>query len=327
MSIGRGSKRIDTYPYRYGGESLEMDYVEYKLDGGSTHSIGDTLELDLTDETSWETVSLKTSITVSKDTLEKVFPSSPPCSGALVVTAYCPTNHHRSETVIENDPLSPGEHTAAVELDRELLRGRVELTPQLVRTSPLGSQPSGHTGPPFAERSGRKLAHGLSGQIDVDEPSGGRSKNLPTIPISFSDAPFAADDGNMWYVDLTDEATPKLYINSDHGFVVPLFQDSGQHGRGRVRQLVVDLYGTQIMTQFVVEAAALYVGHDEIKYPWQERMLTEVCGDLFEGKSPDQVETMLDPDDLSDTINQIATTIQRRRAPHESLERVLELDL
>ncbi|MFC7233389.1 hypothetical protein ACFQMM_22260 [Saliphagus sp. GCM10025308] len=240
---------------------------------------------------------------------------------------YCPTNHHRFESVIENAPLSPGEYTDSVELKYDDLRGRLELTPLLVRTKPLRSQPTGHSGPPFAERAGRKLAHGPIGTVDVDPPTSGRSNELPTIPTSFTDAPFPANDGNMWYLDLSDEAKPKLYINSDHGFVPPLFEDKGQHARGRVRQLVVDLLGTQIMTQFVLEAAELYVVHSEMKYPWQRRMLTEVCDELFEEKSPDEVEEMLETGTLSETVNQIATTVQRRRTPHEDLERVLELSL
>lgn len=327
MSSNQGSKRIDTYPYKYGGESLGFEYTEYQLDSQQPRSLNDTLELDLSEEDSWTTGQLTVSLSVSKDTLDRVFPRTPPSNGALVVTGYCPTNHYRFESVIEDAPLSPGEYTGTISLPRENLRGRVKLTPLMIRTKRLGSQPSGHSGPRFAERAGQKLAHGQIGTVDIDEPVGSRSTDLPTIPKSFSDPAFPADSGNMWYLDFRDESTPKLYINSDHGFVVPLFQDRGQHGRGRVRRLVVDLLGTKMMTQFVVKAAELYVVHDEMKYPWQRRMLTEVCDDLFGDTSPDEVEEMLEPGDLSDTINQISTTIQRRRAPHDGLERVLDLNL
>lgn len=325
MSRDQGSQRVDAVPYQYAGETLDFEYTAVELDGGPKRSIGDTIDLDISDEGTWETGTLTVNVTVPRSTLQRVFPSGPPCDGELVVTGYCPTNHYRFQSVVATDPISPGEHTGTVELEHEMVRGRVELTPELVRTTVLPKQPPGHSGPPFAERASRKLAHGPVGTVDVDEPVDGRSKDLPTIPTSFSDGPFQADDGNTWYLDLTDEAKPKLYVNSDHGFVVPLLEDEGQHGRGRVRQLVVDLYGTQIMTQFVLKAAELYVVHGETKYPWQERMLTEVCDDLFDGKSPAEVETMLEPGQLSETTNQIATRVQRRRAPHESLERVLEL--
>ncbi|MFC7236903.1 hypothetical protein ACFQS4_01350 [Saliphagus sp. GCM10025317] len=78
MSSDRGSKRVDTRPYRYAGESLEFDYVECTLGSGTTLSLGDTIELDLTDEDEeWETSELTVSISVSKSTLERVFPASP----------------------------------------------------------------------------------------------------------------------------------------------------------------------------------------------------------------------------------------------------------
>jgi hypothetical protein len=264
---------------------------------------------------------------LDRDTTDEVFPSSPPCAGALVVAVYCPPTHYRYESVIEGGGVSPGVHSGVVELSRENLRGRVHLTPLLLRIDELGGQPPGHTGTPYAERVGRKLASGPPGVVDVDESKGNRSKDLPTIPKSFSDAPFQADDGNMCYLDTTDPSSPKLYINSDHGFVVPLLQHKNQDGRGRVRSLVVDLYGTQMMTQLVLEAAELYVVNGEIKYPWQRRLLSEVCGGLFDDKSVDEVEEMLEPGNLSDTLNQVATTVQRRRAPHEALERVLELNI
>lgn len=334
MTRTHGSKRRDAFPYRYAGEELEFEYVAYELDDGTTESLGDTIHVDLTaddDETNpWDTAMVTVRVTVSDDTLDYVFPSSPTDEGALVVTGYCPANHHRFEEVIApdgNDSLSAGEYEAEVELKRASLRGRVELRPLLVRDDGLESQPAGHGGPPYAERVGQKLAHGPKGTVDVDEPLGGTSPDLPTIPRSFSDSEFAADEGNMWYLSISDPSNPRLYVNSDHGFVVPLFQDEGQHGRGRVRQLVVDMLGTQIMTQFVLKAAELYAIDGEMKYRWQAKMLTQVCDDLFGEKSSDEVDEMLEPGDLSDTVNQITTTIQRRRAPHEDLERVLDLNL
>ena len=327
MSTNSGHKRVDAYPYRYAGEVLGFDFVKYELDNGLSKSIEDTLTLDLSSEETWSTGELTVEVSVTQHSLDQVFPSSSPYDGALVVVAYCPANHYRFETVVEGSPLTGGTYGHTINLEYDRLRGRVELTPLLVRTEILQKQPSGHSGAPFAERVGRKLAHGVSGYTDVDEPLSGRSKNLPTIPRSFADAPFPANDGHMWHLQLTDPARPRLFINSDHGFLQSFFEDEGQHARGRVRQLVVDLQGTQILTQFVLQAAELYAIDGETKFEWQDRMLNEVCGDVFEGKTPDEVDEMLEPGNLSDTLNSIATTVQRRRAPHESLERVLDLNL
>jgi hypothetical protein len=308
---------------------LGFEYVSYEIESGSSQPIEERRTLDLSnkDEATWAKCTVNVRVTVSDEILDRITPSDDSADVAVVVEGYCPTNHHRFVKVVEEPPLSADEHDGTVELEHEKLRGRVELRPFIVRIEPLGGQPSEHTGPPFAEEVGKKLAHGPQGVVDIDDPLGGQSTNLPTIPKSFADPTLPADEGNMWYLDLTHEDTPKLFINSDHGYLESLFEDKGQHGRGRVRQLVIDLFGTQIMTQFVLEAAELYVVHGEIKYPWQEKMLTDVCGRLFSSQSADDVEEMLQPGELSETINQIATTVQRRRAPHESLERVLNLDL
>jgi len=324
-----GITRLDAYPYRYAREPLDFEYVSYTLDGGSSQTPDDTLTLDLIeeDEGSWDVATLTVRGTVTDEILNRVIPSGTSDDVALVVEGYCPTNHYRFLSVVKGRPVSAGVHEGPVELEYEKLRGQVQLTMFLVRMDPLGGQPAGHTGVPFAEQVGKKLANSPHGRVYVDEPLGGKSSNLPTIPKSFDDPMIPANSENMWYLDLTDETSPRLYINSDHGYLESLFEDKGQHGRGRIRQLVIDLFGTQIMTQFVLEAAELYVVHGETKYPWQEKMLTEVCGDLFASKSPDEVEEMLQPGELSELLNQVATIVQRRRAPHESLERVLDLSL
>ena len=327
MSTNSGHKRVDAYPYRYAGEVLGFDFVKYDLNTRASQSLGDTLSLNLASEETWATGKLTVEMSVTQHSLNRVFHSSDPYDGALVVVAYCPTNHHRFETVVEGPPLTGGTYSNTIDLEYDSIRGRVELTPLLVRTKRLKKQPSGRSGPPFAERVGRKLAHGISGHLDIDDPLGGRSRNLPTIPRSFADAPFPADDGNMWYLQLTDPAKPKLFINSDHGFLQSFFEDEGQNSRGRIRQLVVDLQGTQILTQFVLQAAELYAIDGETRFDWQDRMLTDVCSDVFEGKTPEQVSEMIEPGNLSDTLNSITTTVQRRRAPHESLERVLDLNI
>jgi hypothetical protein len=71
----------------------------------------------------------------------------------------------------------------------------------------------------------------------------------------------------------------------------------------------------------------LYAIDGEMRFDWQDRMLTNVSSDVFGGKTPEEVNEMLEPGELSTTFNSITTTVQRRRAPHESLERVLDLKI
>ena len=326
MNGESGNRRIDIYPYKYAGESLDFEIVKYDLDDGDETEVEDPLHLDLRGEV-WSDTSVTIKLEVTDETLSKVFPSDPPVDGALFVTLYCPLNHYRKGFVIEDSRLEAGEYQRTLEIPREMLRGRMELEPLLLRTDALSAQEGNQSGAPYAEEPGHKLAHGPKATVEIDDPEGNRSNNLDTIPKSFSEDPGPADDGNMWYLDLSEPSSPKLFVNKDHGYLVKHLKNKGQSGEGRVRQLVVDLFGTQIMTQFVLKAAELYAVDGEMKYTWQEEMLTEVCEDLFGDASPEEVEKMLEPGSISDNLNLIATTVQRRRSPHESLERVLELKL
>jgi len=316
------SIQIDQFPYRHAGETLGFTVETYDLDSGETGEPDGQQHISLPEESDWETGELSVALSVDDDTLEKVFPPAETNEGALVVVGYCPMNHHRFASVVAEPPLTADSVTDKVELTHENLRGRVTLTPYLVRTK-------GRTdGDDYSHRIGNKLASGPSWVVDIDEPSSGQSSNLDVRTKSFSNPDFPANEANTWYVDITDSANPKLYVNKDHAYVAPLINEAAtQTFRGRVRSVVLDMVGIPMLVEFVVKAAELAVNSGGIKHEWQERMLTEVCGEVF-GHDPDpkEIEEMLKPGSLSATLNDIENAVQRRRSPHENIKRLLELN-
>jgi len=85
VSSDTGVKQVDAYPYRHGGECLGFEIVGYDLDDGTSESLGDTVEVDLSEGSDWQTGTLAVRMTVQKQTLKRVFPSPPPSNGALIV--------------------------------------------------------------------------------------------------------------------------------------------------------------------------------------------------------------------------------------------------
>lgn len=316
------SIQIDQFPYRHAGEALGFAVETYDLDSGESGDPDTQQHVSLPEESDWETGELSVTIHVDDETLETVFPPADPNKGALVVVGYCPTNHHRFVSVIAKPPLTAGPVNGTVEMLRENLRGRVTLTPYLVRTEGRSA------GDDYAHRIGNKLASGPTWAIDVDEPSSGQSSDLDIRTKSFSDPEFPANEANTWYVDITDSAHPKLYVNKDHAYVPPLIdEDATQTFRGRVRSVVLDMVGIPMLVEFVVKAAELVANSGEIKYEWQERMLTDVCSEVFgDDPDPSDIEDMLKPGSLSATLNDIESAVQRRRSPHENIKRLLELN-
>lgn len=316
------SIQIDQFPYQHAGETLGFAIETYDLDTGEAGEPDGGQHISLPEESGWETGELSVRVAVDDETLEEVFPATEPNAGALVVVGYCPTNHHRFVSVLAKPPLTAGSVSGTVELTHEDLRGRVTLTPYLVRTKKRAD------GDDYAHRIGNKLASGPVWIVDVDEPSTGQSTDLDIRTKSFSKPDFPANEANTWYVDITNSESPKLYVNKDHAYMAPLIdEDATQTFRGRVRSVVLDTIGIPMLVEFVVKAAELAVNSGEIKYEWQERMLTEVCGDVFgDDPEPDDIEEMLKPGSLSATLNDIESAVQRRRSPHENIKRLLELN-
>lgn len=316
------SIQIDQFPYRHAGEALGFDVEGCDLDTGETCERHGQRHVSLPEESEWDTGELSVTVNVDDEALERVFPATERNEGALVVVGYCPTNHYRFASVVAEPQLTAGSETGTVEIEHENLRGRVTLTPYLVRTKARADDDD------YAHRLGNKLASGPSWVVDVDEPSSGQSSDLDVRTKSFSDPDFPANEANTWYVDITDSARPKLYVNKDHAYVAPLIdEEATQTFRGRVRSVVIDMIGIPMLVEFVLKAAELAVNSGEIKHEWQEQMLTEVGGEVFgDDPAPEDIEEMLKPGSLSATLNDIENAVQRRRSPHENIKRLLELN-
>ena len=320
MTTNTGTRSLDVFPYRHAGLKLGFEVNAYWLDNGTSEWVGGAQEIDVSRERNWTEGELTVTLSVDQDTLNYVFPAGESNDGALCVLGYCPANHYRFAEPIEAGDLSAGIYRGNVPIKFESLRGRVMLTPQLLRTTTRRS------GDRYASEPAHMLATGSRATLHVDDDFDA-SSDLLIIETPFKDESFPADESNTWYVDFRDPAVPKLWINEEHPFMKQIMEARGQSYRGRLSDVVLDAIGIPMLTEFTLKAASLLATSGEMKYRWQERLLTDLCKNVFgDDPDPSDVEEMLQPETVADTVNSIETVIQRRYTPHENIEYLLRFD-
>jgi hypothetical protein len=313
---------FDEYPYPHAGECLGFEIESCELDDGTTVKSAGQKEFhifDCDDELSWNTVCVEAKITVERDTLEEVFPDPDDHDGVLIISGRCRATHQWFVNPIKHDNFGGGTFTAELELERDEFREDVEISPQLIRNK------RGNSETDYAKQPGRELATGPSAYFYFDEPQIGVDTDLPVDAAKFSNRPELGDESAEWYVDTRNPERPKLWFNEDHPHVVSIMdavEDQTKHGY--VGRVVLNHVAVPMLTQFTIKAAKHAVMKDGIEYPWQEALLTEVCGEYFgDDPDPEELEAMLGVEAIDTTLNRVDQIIQRRRTPQEDVERLL----
>lgn len=314
---------VDEYPYNHDGQSLELTVESYKLDESEKQNVSGDDRLALFETGDWDTVTLEVSVTIEQETIDHVFPSPEQHEGVIVVAGYCPSTHRRfAEPVIwhtRQESFDGGSYSADVTLSREKFRERISLTPKLVRNEKREANDD------YASKAGRELATGATFDVFFDEPLLSLEGDLPVEAASFSERSDLGAESSEWYVDVRNAEEPKLWINKDHRYVVDVLNAvDGQDKRSHVGRVVLNHLAASMLTQFTIKAAQHAVVTGEIEHQWQTTLLTDVCGEYF-GNDPtiDELRGFLQPEAISATINEVEDIVQRRRTPHEDVQKLL----
>jgi hypothetical protein len=315
---------FDEYPYEHAGESLGIKIRSCELDNGTmveSSGQGEFHLFNYDEQSDWNTVHVEIVVGVEEGTLKEVFPDASDHGGVLVVSGHCRATHQWFVEPVVHGDFVEGDYEVELELEREEFRDGLEVTPKLLRNK------RGSVGSDFAWRPGRELATGPSAYLYFDEPQIGVDTDLPVETAEFSTRPDLGEKGAEWYVDTRNPERPKLWINEGHPHVVSIMDAVEQNTKhGYVGKVVLNHVAVPMLTQFTIKAAKHAVVKDGIEYPWQEALLTEVCGEYF-GDDPDptELEEMLDVEAIDTTLNRIDQIIQRRRTPQDHVKKLLEV--
>lgn len=324
--------RSSTLPYPYRPDGLEFELEAISLDGrkprdlafdpGQTHFDVDTTGEDA----SWKTAKIFGRLHLSEETVQHVFPEperdDPPAR--LYVALQCHQTIYRDRVTVPIDSDPTGTHDLKIELDRDEVRGTVELHPYLVR-----STRGEHDGPHAVVQNAR-LASGTSYTAVVDPVATVESTTIDGEEVGFSQADHLPDGDELYYVDFRNEARPKLWINADHPRITDVLQTNGSVGaEPRMRDVILDQITYGVWTQLVVRTATAVDERGEVDHEWQQTVVETFARDMYDTSDATEAALALraearSTDDLPQLMTRLDRELQNFIQPRDQLINLME---
>lgn len=324
--------RTTSLPYAYRRDGLEFELDGYSINGEKPNDLnlkpGQT-EIVLPpdgEREGWDTVRLIGTIRIPDTTVESVFPpdeqSEPPAS--LFVAIQCHQTIYRDRTVVESGPVEKERYPVEITLEREELRDRVELRPHLVRNGSIEADG------PYATDENHRVASGRIYTAVVDPEENPESAWIDGEEISFSQSDHLPDGDELYYLDLRNEARPKLWLNADYPRITDVLQTDGSVGaEPRMRDVVLDQIAHPVWAQLIVRTGCAVDEDGEVEHQWQETVIEAFAREMYDGDNPTEAALALrrdvrDPEALPEVMSRIDRELQNYLDPREQLINLME---
>lgn len=276
--------RRTALPYKYREDGLEFTLESCVLSGETRADLvrGDGRAVELHEVGDWETAELRGHIGLGEGVVEDVVPEPEreAVPARLYVAVRCRASVYRDSIPVARSPTEPGNHDVTLEVDREELRGRVDLVPFLTRV-----EESEGTHPRYGTTPGLRLASGQSWTAQVDAPSTPGDQMIDGEERSFEEDDSLPPTEHLYYVDFSQAEQPKLFLNSDHGRVMGVLRSEGSTGvQARMRDVILDEITYGVWAQLIFNTASDVSEGDEYepRHEWQETILERFGTDIYD---------------------------------------------
>mgnify|MGYP000094184004 CR=1 FL=1 len=305
--IQRASANADELPYRYREDAIDLQINEYSVDETEpSEPETDDTTLPLFRYQPWDRAELSLSLSISDRDLDHVCEGFPPYDAKLIVVVESKSTHLRYEVVIEDEPLTNGTYTKTIDLEANLFRDTVTLTPRIVTTDDVSS------GLPFAPKGGMRIAGGDAWKVQVDEPVQSGT-GFPFRYRDFSDGDYP--EGAVHLLK-SNPREPAVLVNTLNQPIVDILETETFYSfDAYLKNVIKAELGTSTWIQLVIHTATTVAESDEPQYDWQEGLIEEIGPYLYEGASYDEVvenlgEAVSEPDELRSFIRELNVAVQ-----------------
>ncbi|EJN57550.1 hypothetical protein [Halogranum rubrum] len=316
------------FPHPYLQEALEFSVEEVTLvssDGGEVDNnnvlfVNSDRRISLVAAPAWDRVVVQGTVEIPKKVFNATMPveerkeSEPPID--LTMAVRCRQTILRRGVFsrsIDIEVTEPGTYPVEVELEHRNFRGKVDLKPYLVRIDQQDSDSN------YASRTGDRLASCDPWAVEVDETEDSGGFLHPRIePFDLHDS-FPGEE-HLHYLHFEEPATPKLYLNANHGRLVDVLQNEGTRGADpRFRDVLFDYIEQSVWQELLLRTANdADPESDEVRHPWQEEVIDLFTDHLYdEDDGYDEVlrklgEHASSGEDLDVLVHEIDRAIQLR---------------
>jgi hypothetical protein len=325
----RGSQRFrkQALPYPYRDDGLVFDVDAFSLDGGKPREVPVSRanrRWSVPDE-EWESCRLYVTLELPGDVVDSVFPKperdAPP--GSLYVALRCRETIYRDRHPVEMETVESRTYEFSLHLEREQLRGEVELQPFLVRST------SG-TDEEYATTPSARLASSRPWTVLVDGGDNAEGETGLEVRVeSFSNTPQLPDDG-LYDLDLGDPSDPLVVVNGDHRRIAGVLQSDGSVGaEARMRDVLFDQIQYGVWSQLILHAGVAVDSTGRPQHKWQRTVLRIFVRDLYGIEDTTEASLRLrndlrDPTTVPEVMQRIDRLLQRYLQHREQVINLME---
>lgn len=328
MSSDELSGRIvgEGFPHNYLEDALELTVEsvevsgerEFDEDDDTVQVVTSDRRISIVGVPQWDEVTIEGAVQIPQKVFNGTLPmderEEPPVQ--LALATRCSRTILRRGLLNEDLGLTiddEGEYPFSLVIDRDDVRGEVEIKPYVVRSDHQSIDVD------YASQAGDRLASTDSWTLKIDETEEDGGFLHPRIePFDRHDS--FPDTEHLHYLHFEDPSTPKLYLNANHGRLVDVLQNEGTRGADpRFRDVLYDYIEQSVWQQLLLRAASdIDTETGEPRHPWQEEVV-----ELFEDELYPEIdgteelrqkiaEDAASGDDLDVLVHQIDLAIQRR---------------
>lgn len=320
--------RTTALPHPYRATGLDLTITGCTLDDEREVEIeSESQVIPLTTLAKWQTATITGTIDVLTDVIKYVFPDDEQdaAPGKLFVAIRCRNTILRDQEIIEPDTVTPGEYEFEFDLNRNFIRGGVELQPYLIRASERNPADGR-----YAAEAGTKLASDNYWKIEIDESELPEGLMRPIIE-NFSEHDGLPSGDHLHYLDLSEADRPRLYLNGDHGAIINVMGGGGTTGpAARMEDVIYDQIENAVWPQLIIRTATDINEEGETRHNWQDGVL-EMFYDKLYDEDIDITEAALnlredvrEGDRLVSLTQSIDNAVQTKTEPPEQLVNLLE---
>lgn len=319
-------KRERFLPYAYERAGLQLEVVRCAIDGAAEpEAIDRERHLVSVDETPWEALEVDVELRVSAETLQQTLPPADRARGADAwILVRCEDTRMRHAERL-GSPAGNGPLRGRIRLQREAVRGTIELRPVLARASSASNAKPG-----YASERGMRLAGGRPWEVRVERARPTQGKFIEVVYRSFREdpqlAPYAA---SIHWLDCESE-TPRLWINKDHPKITAIMDDRGTTGaKARMREVFFDLVSQAVWTQLFVRAATHIDEAGETVHEWETSVLHQLLPDIYRrhrthAQRVDELRRELDEGEWTSLLQRLDTALQEKHEVARHMTRLIE---
>jgi hypothetical protein len=316
-------KRV-ALPYVYAREALSLSVRSLELDRDdySNRVETETRQVFLEDVKSWSTASLLVQVEAPGGLTERLLPEderkSPPWKAVLV--ASCTESKWRKKYTLEPAGDNRGRWKGGLDIERDELRGTLQLCAYLVRTKERDKQAG-----KYAHRENVRLASTSEWRVYFDDPQTPPGGYMDVIWKNFEEEELLSDFSDSVYHLSFGKSQPVLYLNEGIGGLHPILHSNASTGTTAAIRDVIEDSISQCVWMALAINALLSVGGDDDKMPndWKQAVGEMLEQELYPRvKNPS--EAIRSKEEVDTVIQAVTASVQEKIDMKKSTQKIIK---